>query len=595
MLGCPSPMNLPATLAIVGSGPSTLYLLQHVFAHLEVLRPLFDKVMIFEKAAMMGAGMPYNPAMTDGVNMSNISSEELPPLPETLAAWLRTQSPWVLESLGITPGKISEEAVYSRIALGKYFTAQHQLLVSWIAEAGIEVEEHAACEIVDMRDDAATGSVSLYAASGEVFEASRVVIATGHQWPAKDVPECGYYASPWPISKLLPAGDAGHDFTVGTLGASLSAFDVISSLAHRHGRFIRLAGGRMTYEPAPGTEKFKVVMHSAQGLLPHLQFDQVNPRRDIHRHVSHEAMMKLRDARGFLRLEHYFDQVCRPVLRQALAQDGIHDVGRKLEQPSFGLLDFVEAMGDKHDYANAFEGMRKEMVEAEHSVRQHVPIHWKEAVDDLMYTLNYYAELMPAEDHLTLQGKVMPFLMNVIAAMPLPSANSILALHDAGKLELVAGRVVRVSKLKSQRHTVVTVEQEDGGELKCVYPMFVDCSGQKPVSLKEYPFPSLVRSRRVRRARSPFLHARDRAQTPPEKKPLVEKRHGRWCYETGGIDIDSAYRIIGADDRPNPRIHDIAFPHTSGHRPYSYGLQACSDTGAMVVQAWVDEVRGNGS
>ena len=59
--------------------------------------------------------------------------------------------------------------------------------------------------------------------------------------------------------------------------------------------------------------------------------------------------------------------------------------------------------------------------------------------------------------------------------------------------------------------------------------------------------------------------------------------------QTGGIDIDAVYRIIGADGISNPRIHDIAFPHTSGVRPYSYGLQACSDTAGIVVRAWCDE------
>ena len=58
---------------------------------------------------------------------------------------------------------------------------------------------------------------------------------------------------------------------------------------------------------------------------------------------------------------------------------------------------------------------------SEESVLEHKPIHWKETIDDLIYTLNFHAELMPAEDHLTLKSLVMPFLMNVIAAMP-PSA-----------------------------------------------------------------------------------------------------------------------------------------------------------------------------
>ena len=53
----------------------------------------------------------------------------------------------------------------------------------------------------------------------------------------------------------------------------------------------------------------------------------------------------------------------------------------------------------------------------------------------------------------------------------------------------------------------------------------------------------------------------------------------------GGIAIDGCYRIIGNDGRSNPRIFDIAFPHATGVRPYSYGLQACNATAGIVVDA----------
>ncbi|WP_395751131.1 FAD/NAD(P)-binding protein [Prosthecobacter sp.] len=586
-------MNATATLAIVGSGPSALYLLKEILAEVDVLKSKYGSIHIFEKSGVVGVGMPYSPETTDRFNMSNISSEELPKLPVSFADWLRSQSSAVLHSLGILPEKISEEEVYSRLALGEYFKAQYQLLTSWIIEAGIHVTNHAECGVTDIKDDAETGRVMLFTSTQEVYECDMVVIATGHQWPSKDEPKCGYYASPWPIGKLLADDGSQALFTIGTLGASLSAFDVVSSLSHRHGDFV-MEDGRMVYKPHAGTGEFKIVMHSSQGLLPHLQFAQVHPMREIYRHVTSGGMRQLLDANGFLRIEVYFDRVCRRVLHAAFEHDGMPELSRKLEDPAFKFADFVETMTDKHDYANAFEGMRKEMVEAKRAVKQHKPIHWKEAVDDLMYTLNYHAELMPAEDHLLLQEKVMPFLMNVIAAMPLPSGNSILALYDAGKLEMVSGRVVRIRKLTSKGVTAVVVEQ-DGKERICTYRMFIDCSGQKSVNLRRYPFPSLVRTRRVRRAQSPFLKAGEWKEVSPEKEALVEKKRGQWFYETGGIDIDDAYRIIGADGRPNPRIHDIAFPHVTGHRPYSYGLQACAHTSARVVRSWVAELKENES
>ncbi len=88
-------------------------------------------------------------------------------------------------------------------------------------------------------------------------------------------------------------------------------------------------------------------------------------------------------------------------------------------------------MTSEHEYDEPFEGMRAEMPEAEYSIRRGKPIHWKEVLDDLMFTLNFHFEWLCAEDILTYRETIVPFLMNVIAAMPLNSAKTLLALYDA--------------------------------------------------------------------------------------------------------------------------------------------------------------------
>lgn len=582
-------MNHPQSLAIIGSGPSAIYLLKHIMDHVSSLSPTLGEITIFEKNAFTGMGMPYTPQTTDKYNMSNISSEELPELPVVFADWLRSQAPSALATLGLEGVEIKEDEVYGRLALGQYFKSQYQLLQTWLTEAGIRVHSHADCKVVDLTDDTTSGRVTLSTEHGEVYEFDRVVIATGHRWPEKDVPEAGYYASPWPISKLLPPEGEHYNFVIGTLGASLSAFDVISSLAHRHGDFIR-DGDALTYLPHPNTEGFKLIMHSSKGLLPHLQFDQDEPMREIYRHVSPAEMAKLMDEQGSLRIETYFDRVCRKVLQEAFRKDDLPDMVKRLENPQFKLVDFIEEMGNKHEYDNAFEGMRKEMHEAEESVKMHRPIHWKERMDDLIYTLNYYAGYMPAEDHVTLHEQLMPFLLNVIAAMPLPSGNTILALYDAGKLDMVAGSVSRVRKSKAHHHTLVEVG-EDGKTATYSYDMFIDCSGQSPLELSDYPFPSLVKNKTVRPACAAFFGSKSAIKLAKEDPEMLLKINGDTLLKTGGIDIDHSYRVIGESGVANPRIHDIAFPHTTGHRPYSYGLQACNDTSRIVVEAWLEEVQ----
>ena len=117
--------------------------------------------------------------------------------------------------------------------------------------------------------------------------------------------------------------------------------------------------------------------------------------------------------------------------------------------------------------------------------------------------------------------------------------------------------------------------------------MFVDCSGQKPIDLEAFPFPTLVSDGTVRKARARFADpAKVAGLGDDERKHLVSDAEEPALY-TGGIDVDAAYRVVGSNGAACLRIYNIAFPHTSGVRPYSYGLQACSATSAIMVQAWI--------
>ncbi len=530
--------------------------------------------------------MPYHPETTDRYNRSNIASEELPELPEQFATWLKERDREELSGWGIEKDEISESEVYCRLALGEYFHDQFHRIIALLREAGFPVEVRTSCEVADIEDFPMDDRVRISIGTGGSDDFDSVVIATGHCWQNQDRPKEGFYSSPWPIFKLLPDDGVLLNHSVGTLGASLSAFDVISSISHRHGEFIATGPG-LEFLPAEGTENFELVMHAAEGWLPHLQWDQVEPFREIYRHVSREEMLSLRDDRGFLRLGQYFDYVCRPALLDAFKKDGMGTIVELLRDSSFGMEEFVEEMSERHEYVDSFDGMRKELKKAQDSVENHRPILWKETLDDLMYCLNFHAELMPAEDHILFKKTVMPFLMNVIAAMPLQSAHMLLALHEAGKVRLIAGRVKVHGKGKEPGTTLVKIETGNGSE-EIEYRMFVNCSGQKPMELDDFPFQSLAKSGGVREARADFLDREKSGEVDDEK---LICSGGVKKLRTGGIDIDAAYRVIGRDGVANQRIYDLSFPHTSGVRPYSYGLQACSATAGVVVSTWREAIQ----
>ena len=427
-------------VAIIGSGASCLYLLQSLWQNVSVLKTRLERVSVYERSDRAGVGMPYHPATTDRYHICNISSEELPKLDQSFADWLRQLSDEKLDLFDHRRDSITEQETYERLLLGEYLQAMFNEVVSDLNGAGIEVEVRCNTPVDDIEDLPEKSAVKIVCGDAMAV-VDRVVIATGHTLAEDDRPEFGHFRSPWPIQKLLPADGETFNFPVGVLGSSLSAFDVITSLAHRHGEFLPSEDGGLRFVPASTAPDFRIVMHSLKGWLPHLQYEQAEPYRSVYRHASQRQIRDLRDDRGFLRLEDYFDQVCRPALSDAFENDGRPEIASLLRDRGFSLEQFVDMVQGEHEYAQPFEGMRSELPEARRSLEQDKPIRWKEVFDDLMYSLNYHAQWMPAEDHHRFHHVVMPFLMNVIAALPIASARLLLALYDAGRIELIRGRV----------------------------------------------------------------------------------------------------------------------------------------------------------
>jgi uncharacterized NAD(P)/FAD-binding protein YdhS len=577
-------------IAIIGSGATAIYLLKHINDHLEKLGSFIQEISIFEKGVHMGMGMPYNPETTDVYNLSNISSEEIPELPVTFGNWLRDQNPEILASWNIKEFPIDDTKVYSRISLGAYFHEQYTFLIHQLAKKGILFNQISREEVSDIQTEKESNNVIVKTINGDSRLFDKIVIATGHHWCKDNNEKTGYYSSPWPIQKLLPESGEYYNYPIGTLGASLSAFDVVTSLAHRHGTFSG-KGETLSYKLHSGAKGFKIVMHSVEGWLPHLQYEQEYPLREIYRHTSREEMLSLIDRDGFLRIHNFFDKICRPALIQAFEKDRIYKMVEKLKNDHINFKDFVQIMSDDHEYSDSFEGMRKERVVALNSEKNNQPTYWKETLDDLMYCLNFHVELLPAEDHLFFRKEVMSFLMNVIAALPLLSANILLSLYDEGCIDLVGGRVEVIEDSGKNDHTVIVVEKLDGTRETLNYKMFINCAGQKNIELEQFPFGSLIKDGNVRKARARFEKVKNPNELPKNiNRELIFEEQNELLLYTGGVDVDAGYRLIDKDGKPNDGLYDISFTHTSGCRPYSYGLQACSATSKILTEVWLASI-----
>ncbi len=165
-------------IGIVGCGPSAVYLMRHILDHQRAGRLQVDQVVVFEREATLGHGMPYNPRTTDRFNLCNISSAEIPAPCETFADWLQLQPDTVLDQFNVRREDINCGDTYGRVALGKYYNAQYRSLADQLQKFGTEVVEHTGCQVVDLIDQ--RDMIAVIDAEQTRYEIDRVIIATGH-------------------------------------------------------------------------------------------------------------------------------------------------------------------------------------------------------------------------------------------------------------------------------------------------------------------------------------------------------------------------------------------------------------------------------
>ena len=116
--------------------------------------------------------------------------------------------------------------------------------------------------------------------------------------------------------------------------------------------------------------------------------------------------------------------------------------------------------------------------------------------------------------------------------------------------------------------------------------MFINCAGSDTIELEQFPFKALIETGLISKAATKFENDYKDASSLVPTNAMFKENSGSYLL-TGGIAVDSAYRIIGTNNTVSPHIYNIAFTHIHGIRPYSYGLQACNATAAILITCWV--------
>jgi uncharacterized NAD(P)/FAD-binding protein YdhS len=532
-----------ASIAFVGAGPTTIYTLHALLA--ATSRPF--ALSIFEEQGSAGRGTPYRPGWNDPAMLSNIASIEIPPLEQTLVEWLRAQPRERLVRLGVDPDAIGERTFYPRLALGDFFYDQFQSLLDRARAQGITVSIRNWCQVADAVSSEVGMTLKVSPRFGKPYEQrfDHVVLATGHQWPENPEVRPGYFLSPWPATALAEI----EPCVIGIRGTSLSAIDASVALAVTHGEFVEDDSGGLRYEPLPRTDAFHMTMMSRKGLLPEADFFAPLPYEPL-AICTPEAIEDLVDTpEGEL-----LDQAFALFKAELIAADP--DYAASLNLPDLDLEHFHDRYFADRAAADPFEWAQDNLAEAQANYAAEHTVPWRYAILRMHEVIALLVPYLEQDDFQRFSRFFKPVFVDDYATVPHESIKRMLALHYAGKLDILAiGDDYRIDSYRPEGGAVVHV---DGRQLP--FAAFIEATGQRALAAKHFPFPSLFEQGIVRDA------------GPPDAKG-----------GSRGIAIDDLFHPV-CDDIPDDQLFCLSLPFILGRHPFIQGITSSHEMGVIVAE-----------
>jgi len=563
--------KLNKRIAIIGGGPSALFM----YKRLVESKRKDLRIDIFERKDALGSGMPYSAEGANEEHITNVSDNEIPVIFNSIADWVKTAPKALLKKFNINPENFNEYKVLPRLFFGEYLKAQFELLRSFATKKGIITRVHLNTVVEDVIDHPRKKEVAVKLQKGGWLDFDSLIICTGHSWPKKyegKIP--GYFDSPYPPKKML----LKLNHPVGLMGSSLTAIDAVRTLAKANGKFVENKDGKHSFELNEGSEGFKLVMHSRNGMLPAIRFHLEDPhlgkdetllRTEIQKHI------KAND--GFVSLDFLFEQNFKA---RFIKEDP--DFFKKIKDLT--LEEFVANMMAYREKKEPFELFKQEYIEAEKSIRKEESVYWKEALAILSFTMNYPAKYLSAEDMERLQKVLMPLISIVIAFVPQSSCRMLFALHEAGILDIV--EVGDDSEVKPLKKGGINYHYYNSHNKKIVnhFKTFVDCVGQSHLSVKDFPFKSLVKGGKISQARLAFRSADAGYEAKLAGNKQVRLVGGKYFLNVPGITINDHFQLVDKKANSNNRLYLMAVPYMGGYNPDYSGLDFCEAASTIVTQ-----------
>lgn len=544
--------HMTPRIAIIGSGPTGIYTLKGLVGKSSPL-----SITVFESESDPGKGTPYHPALNDRAMLSNIASIELPPVCETLMAWLMRQTDEELQRLGIERSLIHEREYYPRVVLGEFFYAQFTQLLKIGAANGHVIEVKASHRVADIELRPSDIRLSVTVPEGEPLEFAfdHVVMATGHDFPETTEIKPGYFVSPWP-APLLKSIKPGR---VGILGTSLSGIDALITVATAHGSFLLDEHGVLQYHALPDTEALHVTMMSRKGVLPEADFYCEIPYRPL-RFCTEAAIRNVIETRQNDLLDAVFE-----LFRAELAFCD-PDYASRIGLSQLSVETIAKAYFHDRETTAPFVWAARNLAEAEANKQNQYTVEWRYAILRMHEIIAAAIPHLNEADLKRFHSHFKTVFVDDYATVPHASIQRLLSLHRAGKLDILAlGNESEIDNKGVARGATV-----QAGDETLRFDSFIDATGQHTLSARDIPFPTLRQQGVVRRARTSVA------------TPLLG--FDEEVVRTGGVDLDNTFRPIFHDNLTN-QLYCGSIAFLLHKLPFVQGITSARDIGYVVSKA----------
>jgi len=530
---------------LVGAGPTAIFTIQALLSR--AARPTV--ITIFERQRRAGQGTPYSANWADPIMLANIASIEIPPLPQRLTDWLRSETDERLAYLGVARDDIDDRAFYPRLALGEYLSAQCWLIVHRARSIGIEIEVRTRSTVTDVRVTGdqieLTVTDSRNTATNCLFD--YVVLATGHQWPSDPEVRPGYFTSPWPASAL----ERIYNCAVGIRGTSLSAIDASVALANHHGEFVQTDGNQLEYRAKQATEHFVITMFSRKGILPEADFYHPIPYEPL-KICTAETMDQLIARCGAEGLLDAAFELFRQELTQADS-----DYAEALGLHAQSLEEFCDAYFEKRAQADPFVWAQRNLEESVTNAGLKFTVKWRYAILRMHEVFGLLAPHLNDPDFMRFSDTLKTVFVDNYATVPHESIRRLLALHAAGKL--LVTKLEDGARFDTWTSSGGAMFQDTRGRVH--FPAFIEAMGQQISSAKDFPFPSLRRQGVIQDLKTD-------GQSEAKR----------------GIAMDGDFHPISACE-PSHRLFCLSLPFLLGQHPFAQGITSSAEMAEVVADA----------